>query len=83
MVAAGTGMSLMSQFSGDAMWAIGLGLVSVVVPFIFNRIFFFLPLIGLFYGIRAIRRGRLIGGIVGVVLCVLGGIVTIIGLLAG
>ena len=73
----------MSQFSGDALWSIGLGLVSIVVPFVLNRVFFFLPLIGLFYAIRAIRRGRMIGGIVGIVLNVIGGLITIIGLFGG
>lgn len=73
----------MSQFSGDALWSIGLALLSIIVPFLFNRVFFFLPLIGLFYGIRAIRRGRMIGGIVGLVLNVIGGIITILGLIGG
>jgi hypothetical protein len=71
----------MSQFTGDALWSIGLGLVSIVVPFVFNRIFFFLPLIGLYYGIRAITRGRMIGGIVGIVVNVIGGLITILGLI--
>jgi len=43
----------------------------------------FLPLIGLFYGIRAMRRGRMIGGIVGIVFCALGGIITITRLVGG
>jgi hypothetical protein len=77
------GISMMSQFSGDALWSIGVGLVSIVVPFVLNRIFFFLPLIGLYYGVRAIRRGRLIGGIVGIVLNVIGGIITLLGLFGG
>jgi hypothetical protein len=79
--AVGAGVGLMSQFSGDALWSIGLGLVSIVVPFVFNRIFFFLPLIGLYYGIRAITRGRMIGGIVGIVVNVIGGLITILGLI--
>jgi hypothetical protein len=83
VVAAGAGIGLMSQFSGDALWSTGLGLVSIIVPFFLNRVFFFLPLIGLYYGIRAIRRGRVIGGIVGIVLCCIGGLVTLIGLFAG
>jgi hypothetical protein len=83
IAAAGAGLSLTSQFGGDALWSIALGLVSIVVPFFFNEILFFLPLIGLFYGIRAIRRGRMIGGIVGIVLCALGGIITVIGLVGG
>jgi hypothetical protein len=73
----------MSQFSGNAMWSIGVGLVSILVPFIFNRVFFFLPLIGLFYGIRAMMRGRLIGGTVGLVLNVIGGIITLLALFGG
>jgi hypothetical protein len=81
VAAAGAGLSLMSQFKGDALWSVLLGLVSIIVPFVLNRIFFFLPLIGLFYGIRAIQRGRMIGGIVGIVLCVIGGIITILGLI--
>jgi hypothetical protein len=79
--AVGAGIGLMSQFTGDALWSIGLGLVSIVVPFVFNRIFFFLPLIGLYYGIRAITRGRMIGGIVGIVVNVIGGLITILGLI--
>lgn len=77
------GIGIMSQFSGDALWSIGVGLVSIVVPFVFNRVFFFLPLIGLFYGVRAIRRGRVIGGIVGIVVNVIAGIITLIGLFSG
>lgn len=73
----------MSQFSGDALWSIGLALVSIVIPFFFNRVFFFLPLIGLYYGIRAITRGRMIGGIVGIVLNVIGGLITVFLLRAG
>jgi hypothetical protein len=83
LAAAGAGLGLISQFRGDALWSIGLGLVSIVVPFAFNRVFFFLPLIGLFSGIRAIRRGRMIGGIVGLVLNAIGGIITIIALVGG
>jgi hypothetical protein len=78
LAAAGAGLSLASQFTGDALWAIGLGLASIVVLFAFSRVFFFVPLIGLFYGIRAIRRGRVIGGIVGLVLNVIGGLLTIL-----
>jgi hypothetical protein len=81
--AAGAGISLMSQFSGDALWSIGLGLVSIVVPVLLGRVFYFLALIGIYYGIRAIRRGRLIGGIAGIVLCAIGGLITILSLVGG
>jgi len=50
---------------------------------IFNRIFFFLPIIGFIAGIQAIRRGQLIGGIVGLVLNAIGGLITLLGLLYG
>jgi hypothetical protein len=83
VAAAGAGISLMSQFSGDALWSIGLGLVSIVVPVLLGRVFYFLALIGIYYGIRAIRRGRVIGGIVGIVLCVIGGLITILSLVGG
>ena len=82
VAAAGTGLNLMSQFSGDALWSVGFGLAATIVPFVLNRVFFFLPLIGLFYGVRAIMRGRMIGGIVGIVLNVIGGIITLIVLFA-
>jgi hypothetical protein len=77
------GMNLMYQFSGVAGWSVLLGVVSIAVPFIFNRVFFFLPIIGLIAGVRAIMRGRMIGGIVGIVLNVIGGLITILALTAG
>lgn len=78
--AAGGGINIMSQFAGSSLWSNILGLISIVVPFVFNRVFFFLPLIGLFYAIRAIRNGQLIGGIVGIVLNCIGGLVTLVAL---
>lgn len=77
--AAGTA-GVISQFTGSALWACLLGIVTIAVPFIFNRDFFFLPIIGLIAGIQAIRQGKLIGGIVGIVLNVIGGVITLLGL---
>ena len=74
--------NLMYQFTGSALVAILVGLATVVVPFIFDRVFFFLPIIGLLSGVQAIRQGKLIGGIIGIVLSVLGGIITLIALFA-
>ena len=71
---------LMSQLRGNAGWGILLGVICIVVPFVFNRVFFFLPILGLIAAIQAIRRGKLIGGIVGIVLNVIGGIITLLGL---
>jgi hypothetical protein len=83
MAAAGAGIGLMSQFSGSALWSIALGIVSIVVPFVWGYVFFFLPFIGIFYGIRATRRGQMIGGVVGIVLCVIGGMITILNRVVG
>jgi hypothetical protein len=81
--AAGAGLGLASQFSGDALWSVGFGLASTILPFVLNYVFFFLPLLGIFYGVRAIMRGRMIGGIVGIVLNVIGGIITLLSLFGG
>jgi hypothetical protein len=72
-----------SQFTGPAGWSILLGLVTIIVPFLFNRVFFFLPIIGLLSAVQAIRRGKMIGGVIGIVLNVIGGIITLIALFGG
>ncbi len=72
------GPGILYQFTGPALWSIGCGVVSIVVPFVTTFYLPVLPIIGLFYGIQAIRRGRLLGGIVGLVLSVIGGIVALI-----
>jgi hypothetical protein len=77
------GVNLMYQFSGVAGWSVLLGVASIAVPFLFNRVFFFLPLIGLIAGVRAVMRARMIGGITGIVLNVVGGLITILALVAG
>ena len=74
------GISMMTQFTGAALWSIILGLASILVPFLFNYVFFLLPIIGLLGGVQAIRTGRLIGGIVGIVLNIIGGVITIFAL---
>lgn len=72
---AAAGAGILYQFTGHALWSIGCGLVSIVVPFVSNFYFPILPIIGFFYGIQAIRRGRVIGGAIGLVLCAVGGVV--------
>ena len=71
---------LISQFTGNAGWGILVGLATILVPLLFQRVFFFLPIIAILTGVRAIRGGKLIGGIVGIVLGIIGGILTLIGL---
>jgi uncharacterized membrane protein len=78
MAAAGGSVSVLSQFRGVAMWSIIAGVLSIFVPFFANFYFYFLPILGLYYGVRAIQRGLVIGGIVGIVLNVLGGLVSLI-----
>ena len=76
-IGAAAGAGLMSQFSGAALWSIGLGIVSIVVPFVSNFYFPIMPIIGGLNGIRAIQRGRVIGGIIGLVLNGIGGLVAL------
>jgi len=74
---------LMSQFTGRAAWSIGMGLVTIIAPFVVHWVFYVLALVGLLYGVQAIRRGQLIGGIIGIVLNVIGGLLTIVILTGG
>ena len=74
---------LMSQFTGRAAWSIGVGLVTIIAPFVVHWVFYVLALVGLLYGVQAIRRGQLIGGIIGIVLNVIGGLLTIVILTGG
>jgi hypothetical protein len=72
---------ILYQFTGSAGWACLMGVICIAVPFVFNRVFFFLPIIGLILAIQAIVRSKkMIGGIVAIVLNVIGGIITLIGL---
>ena len=84
-VAAGGGMSLLQQFSGPAGVSILLGVIGIVVPFVTNFYFPLLPIFGLLSGFQAIRRGRLIGGIIGIVVNILAGLVALFasGLIGG
>ena len=60
-----------------------VGLVTIVVPLVFQRVYFILPIIGLILAIYAIVRKQVIGGVVAVILNAVGGILTIIGLTGG
>jgi hypothetical protein len=50
------------------------------MPLVFHHVFYVLPIAGLLAGVQAIRRGQLVGGIVAVVLNVLGGLFTLLGM---
>jgi len=79
----GGAAGLISQFSGRAAWSCGIGLVTIVAPFVVHFVFYLLALVGLLYGVQAIRRGQLIGGIVGIALNIVGGLLTIVILTSG
>ena len=79
----GAGLNLGAQIAG-ARSSIIVGVIGILVPvvsaFIFSgSIFYFyvLPIFGLIYGVRAITRGFVVGGIIGVVLNVLAGLVSL------
>ena len=76
--AAGGGISLMQQFGGAAAWSIGLGIVGIIVPIVSTFYFPLLPIVGFINAVRAIQRGRMIGGIVGIVVNALAGLVALI-----
>lgn len=75
-----TAVGILSQFEPPALWAILFGVVTIAVPFLFGRVFFFLPILVILSGARAIAAGKLIGGIVAIVLGACGGVLTLIGL---
>jgi hypothetical protein len=77
------GITLMSQFTGMAMWSIILGLISIGVPVVTGMTgnsgayyFYVLPIFGFIRGVQAVTRGQLIGGITGIVLNIFGGIIS-------
>lgn len=72
------GAGLMYQFGGPAAWSIGFGVASIVAPLFAGFYFQFLPLLGLVYAARAFQRGRPIGAAVGVVVNIVGGLVSLI-----
>lgn len=76
-MAMGTGM-MSSQFSGPALWSIVVGVLGIGLPFFTPFYFRFLPIAGIFSGVRAIMSGRLIGGLVGIGLNVVAGLFSLI-----
>jgi hypothetical protein len=77
------GVSVMSQFTGYALWSIILGLVSVGVPLVSGLVFggsvfyfYILPIFGFIRGVQAVTRGQVMGGVVGIVLNILGGLLS-------
>jgi len=73
----------MSQFTGMALWSVILGVLSVGVPILTSVAggqivyFYVIPIFGLIRGIQAVTRGLVVGGIVGIVLNVIGGLISL------
>src|SRR5260370_42146848 len=57
-IGAGGTAGLLYQFTGSAGWACLVGVITIAVPFIFNRVFFFLPIIGLIPALPAFVPSR-------------------------
>lgn len=79
-VGAGVGLGIVSQFTGTALTSCIVGLITIIVPFAFGYAFYILPIAGVLSGLRAIQRGKLIGGATGIGLNLVGGVITIIAL---
>jgi hypothetical protein len=77
MFAGGAG-GVLYQFGGPAIFSIIAGVASIVMPFAVGYYFIVLPVAGLISGARAIQRGRLLGGIVGIAVNLLGGLVSLL-----
>ena len=77
------GINLGAQIMG-AGWSIGVGVAGILLPIVSAFIlggtvyyFYVLPIFGVVYGVRAIMRGFLIGGIAGIVLNVIAGFISL------
>jgi hypothetical protein len=73
----GTG-TMSGQFDGPALWSIVVGVLGIGLPFFTPFYFRFLPIAGIFSGVRAILSGRLIGGLVGIGLNVIAALFSLI-----
>jgi len=85
MAALGVAGFGMAQFQGYAGRSVIFGLIGIGVPivtaiFMGGSVFFFyaLPIIGLYYGVRALTRGLVLGGAVGITLNVIAGLISLI-----
>jgi hypothetical protein len=79
----GYGLNLGRQITG-AGWSIAVGAAGILLPIISAFVvggtvyyFYVLPIFGVIYGVRSIARGFVIGGIVGIVLNIVAGFISI------
>lgn len=74
----GSASALTYQFGGYAAYSIVVGVLGVALPFVAGYYFRVLPIFGIISGVRAMMRGRVLGGAVGIGVNVLAGIVSLI-----
>jgi hypothetical protein len=79
------GGGLLSQFRGGALYSIGVGLLSVIVPLVTDRYFPILPVAGAVVALNAIRKRAFAGGVIGLVINLVGIVIDLfaIGLIGG
>ena len=77
-MAFGGASALMYQFGGPAAYSVIVGVLGIGLPFFTPYYFRVLPLFGILSGVRAMMRGRLLGGAVGIGVNVLAGIISLI-----
>lgn len=65
------------QFGGNAAYSIVVGVLGIALPFVAGYYFRVLPIFGIITGVRAMTRGRVLGGAIGVGVNVLAGIVSL------
>lgn len=73
-----TTQSLAYQFTGDALWSMLFGVLSVVVPLVSRFYFPIMPLFGIWRGVLAVRRGRVVGGVIGLTVSAIGCLVSLL-----
>ncbi|MDE2448027.1 MAG: hypothetical protein KGO22_03595 [Gammaproteobacteria bacterium] len=79
-VAFGSASAIGYQFGGYAAYSIVVGLLGIGLPLMAGYYFRVLPLFGILAGVRAIMRGRVLGGAVGIGVNVLAGIFSLLGM---
>lgn len=77
-VAFGGASALMYQFGGPAAYSVIVGLLGIGLPLFAGYYFRVLPLFGILSGVRAIMRGRVLGGAVGIAVNVLAGLLSLV-----
>ena len=73
----GTSSSILYQFGGYAAYSIIVGVLGIALPFFAGYYFRVLPIFGIITGVRAMMRGRVLGGAVGVGVNILAGLASL------